>query len=270
MLGRRLHWEKQAWVPGNGGGPRRSSPPVSEPPAPPSRPSRQLCSLPSLSHCLFLQEQCLRNVKDQAVARQALLSYHPFWLCAAVEVVLAKAPTHPGLGSPGVGFDPGGGWGGGSPGVRASLGRACGEGGCLLHRVEGDGVPARFPGGAGARCIEAAWRRGRARLRLGHPQARATLGTGRARRPWSSLSASSCWVIPAWSSSRAGGHSPAPSPRTGCVRACDLGKGASRTSGGLCAMWQPGMGSRPLLGQPRTTPTHECARASSPLLSPFP
>lgn len=40
---------------------------------------------------LIIQALSLRNVKEQAAARRVLLSYHPFWLTAALEVVVGKS-----------------------------------------------------------------------------------------------------------------------------------------------------------------------------------
>lgn len=39
----------------------------------------------------MIQALSLRNVKEQAAARRVLLSYHPFWLTAALEVVVGKS-----------------------------------------------------------------------------------------------------------------------------------------------------------------------------------
>lgn len=37
------------------------------------------------------QALSFRNVKEQAAARRVLLSYHPFWLTTALEVVVGKS-----------------------------------------------------------------------------------------------------------------------------------------------------------------------------------
>ncbi len=42
-------------------------------------------------HLLFLQESCLKNLKEQSRVKEVLLSYHPFWLRLGMEVVVHRA-----------------------------------------------------------------------------------------------------------------------------------------------------------------------------------
>ncbi len=37
-----------------------------------------------------IQESCLKNLKEQARVKAALLSYHPFWLRLGLEVVVNR------------------------------------------------------------------------------------------------------------------------------------------------------------------------------------